>query len=46
MWVNTDLGAPQSGEILLSHTRARAIEAVCLLMVASFDFETLMSLFP
>jgi hypothetical protein len=41
-----DLGAPQTGEILLSHINARAIEAVCRLMVASLDFETLMCMVP
>jgi hypothetical protein len=41
-----DLGAPQTGEIFLSQINARAIEAVCLLMVASLDFETLMWVVP
>ena len=43
---NGDRGAPQTGEIFLSQISARAIEAVCLLMVASLDFETLMSVVP
>nr|WP_298253924.1 hypothetical protein [Bradyrhizobium sp.] len=46
MWLNADLGAPQSGETLLSQISARAIEAVCLLTVASFDLETLMCVVP
>jgi hypothetical protein len=41
-----DLGAPQTGEIFLSQINARAIEAVCLLMVASLDLETLMWVVP
>jgi len=34
-------GAPQ--DVLFSQLSARAIEAVCLLMLDSFDLETLMS---
>jgi hypothetical protein len=41
-----DLGAAQTGEVFLSHASARAIEAVCLLMVDSLDFETLMRVIP
>ena len=37
--VNSALG-------FLSHASARAIEAVCLLMLDSFDLETLMSVIP
>ena len=39
---DADFGSSQAGEVLLSHVSARAIEAVCLLMVDSFDLETLM----
>ena len=46
MWLNADLGAPQSAETLLSQISARAIEAVCLLTVASLDLETLMCVVP
>ena len=46
MWGNADRGAPQTGEILLSQISVRAIEAVCRLMVASFDLETLMCFVP
>lgn len=42
MVANSDLGALEPAEVFLSHAIARAIEAVCLLMVDSFDFETLM----
>ena len=42
MVVDTDLGTAQAGEVFLSHVSARAIEAVCLLMVDSLDLETLM----
>ena len=42
MWANADRGVPQTGEMLLSQISVRAIEAVCRLMVASLDFETLM----
>jgi hypothetical protein len=38
---NADLGSAQA-EVFLSHVSARAIEAVCLPMVDSFDLETLM----
>ena|SRR5215471_1479105 len=44
--VNSDLGAAQPGEVVLSHVSARAIEAVCLLMVDSLDLETLMQIIP
>jgi hypothetical protein len=40
--VNSDLGSAQAGEDFLSHVNARAIEAVCLLMINSLDLETLM----
>jgi hypothetical protein len=39
--VDADFGAAQAGGVLLSHVSARAIEAVCLLMVDSLDLETL-----
>jgi hypothetical protein len=44
--VNADLGPAQSGEVFLSHVSARAIEAVCLLMVDSLNLETLMQTIP
>jgi hypothetical protein len=40
--MDADFGSSQAGELLLSHVSARAIEAVCLLMVDSLDLETLM----
>jgi hypothetical protein len=43
---DADPGAAQAGDVFLSHVSARAIEAVCLLMVDSLDFETLMSIIP
>jgi hypothetical protein len=39
--MDADFGSSKAGEVLLSHVSARAIEAVCLLMVDSFDLETL-----
>jgi hypothetical protein len=44
--VNADLGPAQAGEVFLSHVSARAIEAVCLLMVDSLNLETLMQTIP
>jgi hypothetical protein len=44
--VNSDLGAAQPTDVFLSQDSARAIEAVCLLMVDSFDLETLMCVVP
>jgi hypothetical protein len=44
MMVDTDLGSAEPGEVFLSHVSARAIEAVCLLMVDSLDLETLMQI--
>lgn len=44
--VDADLGPSQTGDGFLSHVSARAIEAVCLLMVDSLDFETLMRMIP
>jgi hypothetical protein len=44
--VNADLGAVQAGEVFLSHVSARAIDAVCLLMLNSLDRETLMEVIP
>jgi len=44
--VDADFGATEPGDVFLSHVRASAIEAVCLLMAASFDFATLMSVVP
>ncbi len=43
MVVASDLGSEEPPELLFSQLSARAIEAVCLLMVDSFDLETLMS---
>jgi hypothetical protein len=44
--VDADRGAAQSAEVFLSHVSARAIEAVCLLMINSLDLETLMKVIP
>jgi hypothetical protein len=44
--VKSGLGAAQPRDEFLSHVIARAIEAVCLLMLDSFDLETLMSIIP
>jgi hypothetical protein len=44
--MDTDFCASQAGEVLLSHDSARAIEAVCLLMVDSLNLETLMQTIP
>jgi hypothetical protein len=44
--MDTDFCASQAGEVLLSHVSARAIEAVCLLMINSLDLETLMEVVP
>ena len=46
MVVNPGRGPMQSAEVFLNHVSARAIEAVCLLMVDSFDLVTLMSVIP
>ena len=46
MMVNSDLGAAQATEGFFSHAIARAIEAVCLLMAASLNLETLMQATP
>jgi hypothetical protein len=35
-----------AGEVFLSHVSARAIEAVCFLMINSLDLETLMQTIP
>jgi hypothetical protein len=42
MMLDADLGAAEPGDVFFSHVSARAIEAVCLLMVDSLDLETLM----
>jgi hypothetical protein len=39
--VNADPGAAEPREVFFSHVSARAIEAICLLMVNSLDLETL-----
>lgn len=44
--VNSELVTARSGKVFLSHVSARAIEAVCLLMVDSLDLETLMQNIP
>ena len=44
--MDADRGAPQAGEVFLSHVSARAVEAVCLLMIDSLDLETLMEVVP
>jgi hypothetical protein len=41
---NADEGEEQSGEIFLNQVRARAIDALCFLMVDCFNPETLMQL--
>jgi hypothetical protein len=46
MVADADPGAAQAGDEFRSHVSARAIEAVCLLMVVSLDFETLMQIIP
>jgi hypothetical protein len=43
---DADFCASQAGEVFLSHVSARAIEAVCLLMVDSLDLEMLMQTIP
>jgi hypothetical protein len=45
MVVNADLGPMQSAEVF-NHVSARAIEAVCLLMVSALNLETLISVIP
>jgi hypothetical protein len=45
MVVKSDFGTAQA-EVFFSHASARAIEAVCLLMVESLDLETLTQLLP
>ena len=44
MVLNSDRGA--AAEVFLSHDSARAIEAVCLLIVDPFDLEMLMQVIP
>ncbi|UGA47375.1 hypothetical protein HU230_0015585 [Bradyrhizobium quebecense] len=44
--VSSGPGPSQAGKVFFSHVNARAIEAVCLLMVDSLDLETLMSVIP
>jgi hypothetical protein len=39
--VNSDLGKAQAAGVFLSHVSARAIEAVCLLIVRSLDLDAL-----
>jgi hypothetical protein len=43
---NSGLGASDAAEIVRSHVRARAIEAVCRLTANSLDRETLMRVIP
>jgi len=40
--VNSDLGTAQAVEVFLNHVSARAIEAVCFLIVRSLDLDALM----
>ena len=40
--MDADFCASQAQEVLLSHVSARAIEAVCFLMINSLDLEPLM----
>jgi hypothetical protein len=42
MVMDAGLGTTQAGDVFFSHVSARAIEAVCLLMIDSLDLETLM----
>jgi len=44
--VNSGLGIIGAVEIVRSHVSARAIEAVCRLMLDSLDLETLMQVIP
>jgi hypothetical protein len=44
--VNADPGAAEPREVFFSHVSARAIEAICLLMVNSLDLETLIWVVP
>jgi hypothetical protein len=44
--VSSGPGTSQAGQVFFSHVSARAIEAVCRLMVDSLDLETLMSVIP
>ncbi|GIQ73000.1 hypothetical protein BraRD5C2_14370 [Bradyrhizobium sp. RD5-C2] len=44
--VNSGPGTSQAGKVFFSHVNARAIEAVCRLMVDSLDLETLISVIP
>ena len=46
MSVSADLRASGAGEVLLSHVSARAVEAVCLLMIDSLDLKRLMKVIP
>ncbi|MBR0801231.1 hypothetical protein JQ615_38350 [Bradyrhizobium jicamae] len=43
---NSEAEASEAGKLFFSHASARAIEAVCLLMVDFFDLETLMLNIP
>jgi hypothetical protein len=44
--MDADFGTSHAGDVFLNHVSARAIEAVCLLMVDSLDLETLMQVIP
>lgn len=46
MSVSADVRASGAGEVLLSHVSARAVEAVCLLMIDSLDLKRLMKVIP
>ena len=44
MGANANVGATEALDVLLSHARTSAIDAVCRLMIDSLDLETLMSI--
>jgi hypothetical protein len=44
--MDADFCVSPPGEVFLSHVSARAIEAVCFLMINSLDLETLMQTIP
>jgi hypothetical protein len=44
--MGADFCVSQPGEVFLNHVSARAIEAVCFLMINSLDLETLIQTIP
>jgi hypothetical protein len=44
--VNSGRGATEAADVVFSHVSARAIEAVCRLMIDSLDLELLMRVIP